>query len=176
MRITLFLTFLALSNWCFSQEQRQLIYPEIEGYGGIYPLKESILPDKTNKVIIDVTMGAEEPGALVKAYDRVARLINLYHFSGSKKGDLKLAIITHGAATYSVLDNDSYQKQFGVDNPNLVIIKKLKAYGVQIMVCGQALIKRGYVQENLNDNIDLALSAITTLTDFQKKGFTLLYY
>lgn len=176
MRNIFIMLFLVLTSACFAQEKRELIYPEIEGYGGIIPLKESILPEKENKVIIDITMSADEPNQVNLAYDRIARLVNLYHFAGSKKGDLSLAIITHGGATFTVLNNESYQKKFGTDNPNLEIIAKLKAYGVKIMVCGQALIKRGFEPHDLNKNVDMALSAITTLTDFQKKGYALLYY
>jgi len=173
--ILVFVLVLFVNN-VFAQENRKLIFPEIQGYGGIYGLQESILPAKKNKVIIDITMSSDEPDQVNLAYDRIARLINLYHFSGSKKGDLALAIITHSGATYTVLDNESYKAKFGVDNPNLEIIELLKAYGVQVMVCGQALIKRGFEPDNLNKNVELALSAITVLTDFQKRGYTLLYY
>ena len=176
MKIVLTICCLISSLALYGQKNNELLYPAIEGYGGVIPLEGAILPTKKNKVIIDITMSPDDPGELNLAYDRIARLINLYHFSGSKKGDLELAVITHSGATYSVLNDESYEAKFGVSNPNLEIIERLKSYGVQIMVCGQALIKRGFQPDNLNEHVDLALSAITTLTDYQKNGFSVLYY
>lgn len=160
----------------FSAKSQEYAYPVIKDYGGVADLENAILPDKGGKILIDLTTSEPIKSGVSKSIDRIARLINLYGLAGIDHNEVEIAVIIHGAATKSVLTNIAYQKKYDRDNPDLPVIKALKEYGVKPMVCGQALIRRGYEVEDLNPEIELALSAITTLVEYQQKGYSILYY
>ena len=88
--------------------------------------------------------------------------------------DVVLAI--HGSATYSVMDNGLLKRKFGVDNPNLPLIKELKEAGVKLTVCGQSLISRDVPAKRVTDEVEIATSMLTTVTTHQLKGYALLKF
>lgn len=85
-------------------------------------------------------------------------------------------MVIHGPAAQFVINNDEYKKKFNVDNPNVPLFKELKEAGVKIFVCGQSLNKRNIPKENVTPEVLPALSAITTLTTYQLKGYSILKY
>ena len=72
------------------------------------------------------------------------------------------------------LDDADYRKQFGVANPNLKVIAELRQAGVDVAVCGQAVAEHGYPYEAIDKSVTLALSALTTITELQQKGYALM--
>ena len=87
---------------------------------------------------------------------------------------LKFVAVLHGAATAAALDNAHYKQQFGVDNPNLEIIRKLRAAGTDVAVCGQAMAEHHFQYEWIAPNVTLALSALTTITVLENEGYALM--
>jgi intracellular sulfur oxidation DsrE/DsrF family protein len=58
---------------------------------------------------------------------------------------VKIAIVLHGEATKSVLNNAAYKARFQIEqNPNLPLIRELQKAGVEVLVCGQALNYNGF--------------------------------
>jgi intracellular sulfur oxidation DsrE/DsrF family protein len=49
-------------------------------------------------------------------------------------------------------------------------------YGVKVVVCGQSLVKREIPKEMLIPGIEVAASALTTITTYQLKGYALLRF
>jgi intracellular sulfur oxidation DsrE/DsrF family protein len=85
-------------------------------------------------------------------------------------------MVIHGPAAQYVVTNEEYKKKFNTDNPNIPLFKELKEAGVKIFVCGQSLNKRNIPKENVAPEVSPALSAITTLTTYQLKGYAILKY
>lgn len=151
-------------------------FPIIKGYGGIVDVDSEFSPDPTQKykLIFDVTLRASDPATVNAGLDGVARVINLHAYAGVPKENIHVVVAVRQGATYSVLGNDFYHGKFEVDNPNLDLIKQLKAAGVDMFVCGQNL-KRGKIEVgNVVDEVKVALSAFTTTTHFRMKGYA--YY
>jgi len=102
--------------------------------------------------------------------------MNLHGVAGITKEQMNVAVVLHYTATPIVLNNVGYQKKYGVDNPNLKLIKQLNEAGVEFYICGQSLVARKYAFEDVNPDVTIALSMITTVTEYTMKGYSLLVY
>ncbi len=151
-------------------------YPEIADYGGAVGFEKSIAPVNGGKILVDLTTGDTDKQGINKGLDKVARLINLYALADVAPESLDIAVIIHGPATKVVLSNMAYQEKFQSTNPDRELIGLLRTKGVKVMVCGQALVRRGFGTEGLSTDVDLALSAMTTLVEYQQKGYAVLYF
>ena len=83
--------------------------------------------------------------------------------------------MVHGGATPAVLKNEVFKSRFKIDNPNLKLINDLKkGAGARLYVCGQALADDGFKDEWVNEEIQVALSALVVVPTFQLKGYAYL--
>lgn len=150
--------------------------PAIKDGGQMHPLPHAaIQPDRnqTYKTLFSVTKGASDPKDVNDALDHVARAVNVFASAGVPLDHLKFVVIVHGPALPLVLDNASYQKRFKVDNPNIKLIQELKAAGVEFAVCGQALAAMKYDVSEVNPDVKVALSALSTMIIYQQQGYAL---
>jgi intracellular sulfur oxidation DsrE/DsrF family protein len=151
--------------------------PTVNGFGKMHRLPNAAYqPEKTAtyKVVFDVTKAGDKPGERSPSLDTVARTVNLYASAGVPLDHLKFVAILHGAATAAALDDAHYRQQFGVDNPNREIIRKLRAAGTDVAVCGQAMAEHHFQYEWIAPNVTLSLSAVTTITVLENEGYALL--
>lgn len=153
-------------------------YPVIKKFGGIYPIDQAtVVPDAKQKynIVIDVFSG-EDPTQLNAALNNVARMINLHAIAGVHPDSINVVLAIHGNATKTVLNDDGYESRYNVKNPNHDLIIALKEAGVKLTVCGQSLIGRKIDPGEVNENVELAPSMLTTVTTYQLKGYTLLKF
>jgi intracellular sulfur oxidation DsrE/DsrF family protein len=151
--------------------------PAVNGFGKMHPLpKAAYQPQRTAtyKIVFDLTKAGDKPGQVSPSLDQVARAVNLYTSAGTPLDHLKFVAVLHGAATAAALDNAHYKQQFAVDNPNLEIIRKLRAAGTDVAVCGQAMAEHHFQYEWIAPNVTLALSALTTITVLENEGYALM--
>jgi intracellular sulfur oxidation DsrE/DsrF family protein len=158
--------------------QAQYQYPVIKNFGGIYPIDQAtVVPDAKQEydIVIDVFSG-EDPMILNSALNNVARMINLHAISGVHPDSIHVVLAIHGMATKTILNNDGYVSRHGIENPNQNLISELKEAGVKLTVCGQSLIGRKIDLDEVNENVEIATSMLTTVTTYQLKGYTLLKF
>ena len=155
-----------------SAQSPKLVFPIIPNVGGVVPLpKAAEQPRKGAKVVIDITADAK-PADVNKGLERAARLLNLYGSAGLKASDVKIAIVMHGEATKSVLEDEVYKSKFGAGkNPNLAVIGELRKAGVEVFVCGQALAYKGFEESEVADGISVAAAALTVIVNRQADGY-----
>lgn len=153
----------------------ELVFPIIQEQGGVRPRPNAVeQPAAGRKVIFDVTADSK-PDEPNKGLDRAARLLNLYGSAGREASDIAITVVLHGEATKSILNDESYKKRFEVDqNPNLPLIGKLKAAGVEVLVCGQALNYKGFADNEVADGIPIAAAAMTAVINKQSSGYAYL--
>ena len=154
-------------------------YPIVPGFGGIYAIPEAQkYPDTTlsYQVVVDVTQGVEKPDQLNPSLNNIARMLNLHGISGIKKEQLEVVAVIHASATPVVLADEAYQQAFGCNNPNNELIRALSEAGVSLFVCGQSLLARNYYDYPLHPDITISISALTVLTEYQRKGYALLKF
>lgn len=151
--------------------------PVIKDAGAMHPLPNAAYqPDKTAiyKALFSITHESKNPKEINDGLDHVARAVNVFVSAGVPLDHLKFVVIIHGGATPIVLDNAHYKKQFGVDNPNLKVLSELKTAGVELAVCGQAVAGEDYAYSWVNPDVEIALSALSTIIILQHDGYALM--
>lgn len=159
-----------------AQEMRN---PVIQSFGGVYELPfDALMPDKNleYKIVIDIYSGPDKPEEINPALFNAARMLNLHAVGGILKEQMDVVLAIHGPAAFSVMDNESYKKKYGKDNPNLALFTELKAAGVKLYVCGQSLVVRKIDVDKLAPEIKPALSMLTIVTTHQIKGYAFMKF
>ena len=101
----------------------------------------------------------------------VARQLNLHEANGIPRKNIAAVVVVHGDALYSLLTNEKYNKRYGIDNPNIPVIKELRNYGVKMIVCGQAMTYWRLEMQDLIPGIKQALTAQTVLSSYRLKNY-----
>ena len=101
----------------------------------------------------------------------VARELNLHEANNIPRKNIDAVVVVHAGALYSLLTNEKYKKKYGLDNPNIPLIKELQDYGVKIIVCGQAMTFLGLEKGDLVPGIKQALNAQTVISSYQLKNY-----
>lgn len=151
--------------------------PAIENYGKIHLSPDAaFLPQKDEhyQVVFQVQDGHEPEATVNAGLEKVARTVNLYVASGVPLERLKFVVAIAGSATPVVLNNQRYRDKFGVDNPNLPLIARLRQAGVVVSVCDQAVAGHFYPFDWVDEKVTHALSNLTTITTLEKKGYVLM--
>jgi len=154
-------------------------FPIVKGFGGIYEIPEATErpdPSLEYKIIVDLSTAAENDKEISRWVDNVARMINLHGLAGVPKDKIKVKVIIHGGAIFTLLNDENYKKKFEVDNPNLKVFEALKASGVDVMVCGQSMLARNLKTTDLWPGVRVAHSALTTITTYVPQGYVLLKF
>lgn len=168
---------LAVTAAATAAETPAMITPGIAGEGPIHPLPSAAYqPQKTAtyKVVFAVTKPGDSPKEVSPSLLRVVRTVNLYAAAGVPLSHLKFVAITYGPATGIMLDDEHYKEKYGVANPNLPLVQKLKAAGVDVAVCGQAVLENHFELTWVSPDVTVALSALTTITVLQQQGYALM--
>ena len=172
----LFLIFLFSSQFVQAQTPQ---FPIVKEYGGIFEIPNATErpdPSLEYKIIVDLTSGAEDNKQISRWVDNVARLMNLHGLAGVPKENIKVKVVIHGGAIFTLLNDENYQKRNEVANPNLKVFDALKEAGADIYVCGQSLIARNLKSEDLWPGVSIAHSAMTTITTYVPQGYVLLKF
>ena len=75
-----------------------------------------------------------------------------------------------------LLDKARYKAKYGVDNPNLKPLAKMRATGVEIYVCGEQLMGDGIDFKWLTPDVTVANDGLLALTVFQNQGYAVLAF
>lgn len=150
------------------------VYPGISGYGGVHALPQAAVqpdPGAEYKAIFDVTSHAKDPSKINPGVMHVIRAVNVFASAHVPLSHLHFVVILHGPSTPVALSDNRYRKQFGTDNPNIPMLRKLKAAGVKIYVCGQAMYDFHYPLSWADKDVSVALSALSTLVIYGDQGY-----
>lgn len=151
--------------------------PAIQGFGKIHPLPQGAYrpdPGQTYRIVFGMTAASKSPEEVNPAIERVARTVNLYASAGVPTNHLKFVAVAYGQATALALNDAQYKAAYGVANPNLPVIARLRKAGVDVAVCGQAVAEHNYQYDWVDSSVTLALSAITTITTLEHQGYNLM--
>jgi intracellular sulfur oxidation DsrE/DsrF family protein len=134
--------------------------------------KERPDPKVEYKVLFDVSAAAPSPSAVNPMLETTARYVNTLAKAGVPAAKRKVAVIVHQGATDIVMNNDAYKARYkGQDNPNVALIQALKKAGVELHVCGQAVLARKIDPKTIMPEIQLDLWALTTIVNYETKGY-----
>jgi intracellular sulfur oxidation DsrE/DsrF family protein len=159
-----------------SQAQTSAMTPLVPGYGKVAPVENpGVKPDPAldYKVVMSVTK-AGEAGEPPPALEKAARLANLLAQSGVPAGHRHIVVVLHGPATAAVLTAAGMTARGKGANPSQALIAELEAAGVRVDVCGQALAAAKIARGEVLPDVQVDLSALTTLSTLQLKGYALI--
>lgn len=150
--------------------------PQADGYVEIPNV--ALAPGKENKyqAIFDATRPADKPTQLLPALNMAGSELNALGATKIPLSNARFAIVFHGAAVDSILNNDSYKAKFATDNPNLKVIGEMKRLGVEFFVCGQYLAGEKIDPKTLTPDVAVAADALLVLMQYQNKGYALMSF
>jgi len=160
------------------QAQNKL-YPMVKNFGSVSEVPFAVEkpdPKLDYKIIVEVSSTNERQELVHEFFDKVANVVNLHALGGVPANKLHVVMVIHGPAAQFVVNDEAYQKKFGMNNPNIPLFAALKEAGVKIFVCGQSVLKRNIDPDTITPEVTVALSAVTTLTTYQLKGYAVLKY
>jgi len=121
-----------------------------------------------------VTDKPETPAARVDGFRRPANMLVMMDDNGVARSNVHLAIIVHGEATRSLLNNTAYRAATGADNASIALLEALNAAGVQIIVCGAALFNRNVPRDQLLPFVKVATTATMAHAILGAQGYTVI--
>lgn len=171
-KIVIFL-FLIIFSTTVAQAQT-MVFPAIQGYGGVIPVPfetEKPDPSKKYKFVIELGKRLEDKTKVADMLDYAARMYNLHRYSKIPKENIELAVVIYSGSTPMVLANSTYSKRFDQMNPNGALLDELLRNGIQVIVCGQSMMKQDLLPENIYSGVRLAVSRFTATSDLIGKGY-----
>jgi intracellular sulfur oxidation DsrE/DsrF family protein len=167
--------FFSIINPAQSQNSSPVI-SEADGFVVIPTAK--MQPDKNHvyKAIYDATKDSKDPSQILPALNMAGSELNALAVSHVPLANAKFVIVFHGAAIFGILDNASYKKKYGVNNPNLKVLSKFKKAGSQLFVCGQNLLSENIDLKTVSPDVTIASDALIVSMTFQNAGYALMSF
>jgi intracellular sulfur oxidation DsrE/DsrF family protein len=134
-------------------------------------------PDPTlhYKVVFNVSQPARAAGEVHQGLERVARMVNLLAHYSVKMQPGDIVVTLQGPAAKTVLTPAAFAKRYnGEVNPNANLIQELTAAGVSVRLCGQSMVGLGFSRSELNPDVKVDVSAITTMATLQLRGYAII--
>ncbi len=173
------LILLLLFLHCTAFAQIKKTGPIVKDYGKVWAIENTdfkVDASKEYKAVFDIMNSPESHESVNATIETAARFLNMHAQSGVPAKNLKIALVVHNKASKDVITNEAYQKKYGADNPNQDLIKALIDAGGQIIFCGQSSVSRGFPKEDLIQGVQLSLSAMTALIQFQDEDYRLIKF
>ena len=163
---------IALVGSSLAQSAPSLPVPGYEAAKDIAGAGEMPDPSLTYKVVFDISKAAAKIDEVNPGLAGVARYVNTLARCGVSADHRKIAVVLHQGATEVILNNAAFKaRNDGHDNPNIALIQDLKKAGVDLRVCGQAVLGRKIDPATIQPEIELDLWALTTLTNLELRGY-----
>jgi intracellular sulfur oxidation DsrE/DsrF family protein len=127
--------------------------------------------DLPYRIAWGINVGPEKADSVVPGFRSPANFLVLADRNGVPKGNVHLAIVIWGSATHSLLRNDAYKAARGADNASIALLEALDAAGVQVIVCGEALVNRKLAASDLLPFVKVAPTATMALATLHAQGY-----
>lgn len=150
---------------------------DIIGRQGASPLAKDVTfpasKTATYRIAWAVNVGPERPDSVVPGFRSVANFLRVGDANGVPRANQKLAIVVWGTATHSLLADDAYRAARGVGNASIPLLQALHDAGVQIIVCGEALMNRKLDPRDLLPFVKIAPTATMALATLHTEGYAI---
>jgi len=128
--------------------------------------------DLAYRLVWAVNVGPDKPDSVVPGFRSPANFLYVGDANGIPRANQHLAIVVWGTATHSLLKNEAYRAARGTDNASITLLQALNDAGVQIIVCGEALINRKLNRADLLPFVKVAPTATMALATLAAQGYT----
>ncbi|MCA6466892.1 MAG: DsrE family protein [Chitinophagaceae bacterium] len=155
----------------------QKVYPLVKGFGGVNAVAlpvEKPDPGQTYNIVVEVNTDNPKPEMVHELLEKIASIANLHVLGGVSPERLHIVGVIHGPAAMFLQHDSVYLRKYNVPNPNLPLFSALKKAGVRILVCAQSMVKRNIDPATIAPELEIALSAMTAISTYQRRGYMLL--
>jgi intracellular sulfur oxidation DsrE/DsrF family protein len=155
------------------QFQTEVTLP-IKDFGKVYNVPfatDRPDPDMQYKIVFEASAEEMDSSHIYPPLEYAARMYNLHVYGGVPQKNLDVVLVIGGLGIPAAMNNEAYRKRYGVDNPNLKILAQLKAAGVKINGCAQAMMKNHIEPGDMNPDVTMIFSRFTTVSTYQMKGY-----
>jgi intracellular sulfur oxidation DsrE/DsrF family protein len=152
------------------------VIPQADGFALIPTASVPVEKSRTYRAIFDATRAADAPNQLVPALNMAGSELNALGVSGVPLANAKFVVVFHGAAMAGLMNDATYKAKFGVSNPNLPVLARMKQAGVSLFVCGQNLAFDHVDPKTLSPDVSVASDALIVLMTYQNQGYALLSF
>ena len=121
-----------------------------------------------------VNVGPTQADSVVLGFRQPANFLYVGDANGVPRSNVRLAVVVWGTATHSLLKNDAYRAARGTDNASIPLLQALHDAGVQVIVCGEALINRKLSRDDLLPFVKIAPTATMGLATLAAQGYTIM--
>lgn len=173
MKKSIILLFLIIFSTAISKAQ-EIVFPAIQGYGGVIPVPfevEKPDPSRQYKFVIELGKRLEDKTKVASMLDYAARMYNLHRYAGVPKENIELAIVIYSGSTPMVLTDQAYSTKFDQVNPNGTLLDELLRNGIQVIVCGQSMMKQNLLPKDIYPGVRMAVSRFTATTELIGNGY-----
>lgn len=155
-------------SYCSSQSNSAPVIAQADGF--IIIPNAKIPPDKNHiyKAIYDATKAPKDSSQILPALNMAGSELNALGVSKIPLSHAKFIVVFHGAALIGILDDEHYKAKFGIANPNLKVLSKLKKSGVQLFVCGQNLLAENIDPKTISSDVAVASDALICTNGLSK--------
>jgi intracellular sulfur oxidation DsrE/DsrF family protein len=133
-------------------------------------------PKRVYRMAFNVEHGATDPHKPAEGVLMAASLASNLRGEGVPVDHIHVAIVVHDKGLSSILSDAAYRARFGIANPNLPLLRGLKANGGRVLVCGQYLVDLKLPPDSLADGVEVGSDAYIVLTTLQNDGFGILAF
>jgi intracellular sulfur oxidation DsrE/DsrF family protein len=162
-----------------SPQQSAETGPLVTSAGAVYEVDNPTFPtpmDTELKAVFELRDAPRRRSGMQPQLGTMSRYLNMHARAGVPPENLHVAGVVHAGGAFSVVTDERYREEHGVDNPNKEIVAEILAAGGQLVLCGQSAAARGIEKEDLLPGVQLGLSAMTALTVFQQEGYQVILW
>ncbi len=150
--------------------------PQADGY--VVIPKAAVSPDRKviYRAIFDSTRFPSKPDAILPAVNALGGELNDLAVGKVPSGQQRFVLVFHGGAVDGILDEEHYRAKYGIANPNLPVLAKMKKMGVELFVCGQHLAAEHIDPRTLTPMVTVASDAYLVLIAYQNRGYASMWF
>jgi intracellular sulfur oxidation DsrE/DsrF family protein len=156
----------------FAQAKAELPIPGYPPARDVQNAHEKPDPGLTYKILFAVTRGAGKDDEVNPQLSDIAGLVNTMAQYGVPQSHRRLVVVIYGDATPVILDDAAYKAQHGGhSNPNIALMRALAKAGVELHVCGQAVLYHKVDPKTIQPEVQVDLAAWTTIANYEARGY-----
>jgi intracellular sulfur oxidation DsrE/DsrF family protein len=152
----------------------QTVNPIIKDYGKVFEIPfavENPDPKINYKIAIEVGEKMESDSTVDRELDVIARLYNALIYGGVPRNHIRIAVVIYHTASWITLDDSSFRKKYGKENPNTKAIDEISDAGIDLFICGQSLMAAKIDPNHVNPKVKIVLSRLTKMSTLEMQGY-----
>lgn len=163
---------IALAQAALGQSAQALAIPGAAVAKDVPDARELPDPNLTYKIVFDIAKGADKIDDVNPGLLGVSLYINTLAKHHVPVNHRKIVVVFHQGSTAIVVNNETFKaRNDGHDNPNIALIRSMKAAGVDFRVCGQGILANQIDPKTIMPEIELDLWALVTITNLELRGY-----